>query len=133
MHYAAPEVILADEAGAPLMIVDASIDMWALGVIAVELLTGRRVFAPPTNESEARDQLAGRAPLPWEDTRKQGAIHSALKVLKRSVLKCLERDPAKRPTSRELLGSWNGLFESLTGETTATYVVPPRRTPGDAA
>ena len=111
------------------MVVDASIDMWALGVIAVELLSGRRVFAPPMSESEARDQLAGRAPLPWEDERTRDAVHASLKALRRSVLKCLDRDPAQRPTSRELLGSWNGLFESMTGATTATYKVPEKRPP----
>ena len=127
IHYAAPEVILASEAGERDMVVTGALDMWALGIISVELLTGRRVFAPPMTEAMARDQLAGRTPLPWEDPALRGAVHGKLKLLRRSVLKCLERDPTQRPTSRELLGLWNGLFESATGATTADYVMPERR------
>lgn len=124
MHYAAPEVIQADERGQQTMIVSGALDMWSLGVVAVELLTGERIFAPPLKENEARAQLLGSTPLPWEDPVLQKNILPKLKLLKRSVLMCLERDPAKRPTSRELLGAWNGLFESVTGTTTAEYILP---------
>jgi serine/threonine protein kinase len=98
--------------------------MWSLGIVAMELLTGSRIFAPPMTEEEAREQLMGKKPLPWENVDLQGTLPPKLKVLKRSVMKCLERDPAKRPTSQELLGAWHGMFESMTGNTTATYVVP---------
>lgn len=127
IHYAAPEVILAGEAGERDMVVTGALDMWSLGVIAVELLTGRRLFPPLMSERAARNQLAGRVPLPWEDPARQQENTAQLKVLRRSVLKCLHRDPAQRPTSRELLGLWNGLFESVTSGTRADYVVPERR------
>ena len=48
------------------------------------------------------DALAGRAQLPWEDPAQSPALE-AMKGLKRSVLACLSRDPAKRPTSDLLL------------------------------
>lgn len=109
------------------MVAAAATDMWALGVIAYELLASRRLFAPPATETEARAQLAGRAPLPWERPEAAAEL-AALKVLRRSVLLCLSRAPAARPTSRELLGAWNGYFEAVTGQTTAMYVVPEGRT-----
>jgi serine/threonine protein kinase len=124
VHYAAPEVIRAVANGQETMIASGALDMWSLGVVAVELLTGRRIFAPPMTETDAREQLLGNKPLPWEDPVLQKDFLPNLKVLKRSVLKCLERDPVDRPSSRELLGAWNGLFESMTGTTTAAYVVP---------
>jgi hypothetical protein len=124
VHYAAPEVIQADALGQQTMLVSGALDMWSLGVVAVELLTGGRIFAPPLTEDDARAQLLGTKPLPWEDPVLQEDLLPKLKVLKRSVLQCLERDPAKRPTSRELLGAGHGLFESVTGTTTSEYIVP---------
>lgn len=103
------------------MIASAALDMWSVGVVAFELLTGQRIFAPAESEQSIRDRLMGRAPLPWEDELRSTALISKLKGLKRSVLKCLSREPRERPTSRELLGAWNGMFEAITGETTATY------------
>jgi serine/threonine protein kinase len=124
VHYAAPEVIRAAADGWETMVASGALDMWSLGVIAVELLTCSRIFPPPMTEDDVRAQLLGEKPLPWEDPELKKDLLPKLKVLKRSVLKCLERDPGHRPASQELLGAWHGLFESMTGTTTAAYVVP---------
>lgn len=66
LNYAAPEIILAQEAGSRTLAVDPAADIWALGVTAYELLSGGRTFAPGTPTSEIRNMISGRLPLPWE-------------------------------------------------------------------
>ena len=112
----------AAEAGQDRATVCAAPDLWALGCIAWELLTGERVFAPGAEPSHIVDTLTGKQALPWErEAEHHDGQLPKLRVLRRSVLACLQRDPAARPTSRELLGAWNGLFESMTGTTRDTF------------
>jgi hypothetical protein len=84
----------------------------------VELLTGRGAFGPPTaaRRSYVLDALSGRAELPWEmkgpgGTSQGSASLQELRALRKSVLACLDRDPAKRPSASRLEESWNGLFD----------------------
>jgi serine/threonine protein kinase len=65
--YAAPETIRHYEAGATTVTADPAVDMWALGVIAFELLTGEPIFKPGDTQDSAMDKLSGRGMLPWED------------------------------------------------------------------
>lgn len=62
------------------------------------------------------DRIAGRQPLPWE-AGSPGAEELVRQMghLRRTVLSCLERDPALRPTACDVLGAWNGLLEQTTG------------------
>lgn len=112
--YAAPESVHALEAGIRTTVADPATDMWALGVISFELLTASRSFARSMSADDIRAAIAGRAPLPWEthDFRKKNIPE--LRMLRRSVLSCLNRDPQRRPTSTTLLQSWNGLFDHAT-------------------
>lgn len=112
--YAPPEVIHAVERKERQVIADPAIDMWAIGVIAFELLTRARVFPARLTRSEVRDQIAGRAPLPWEDPEHRMEGLKQLRILKRTVLACLSRDPKGRPTADRLLRSWNRLFDTFT-------------------
>lgn len=66
LNYAAPEIVLAQEAGSRTLAVDPAADIWALGVTAYELLSGGRTFAPGTSTTEIRNMISGRLPLPWE-------------------------------------------------------------------
>ena len=93
--------------------------MWALGVIAFELLTGTMLFAHGESRGAAIDKLAGRATLPWEAAGKEAKL-AKLRRLKGTVLACLDRDPAKRPTARALVNSWNRFFDA-----TQTHGAPP--------
>ena len=130
LHYAAPETIAAAQRNERSVTASAAVDMWSLGVMAFELLTSSRAFPPMADDVvPVHDRLLGHAPLPWEGPG-SGARIAQLRGLRRSVLQCLSRDPAERPTSREVLGAWNGLFESVTGTTTAHFTLrepPPRR------
>jgi serine/threonine-protein kinase len=83
LEYMAPEQIAGDEC-------DATTDIFALGVVVYELVTGRRPFA------EARDPaslitalLTERPPIPSQTRRVPGAVDQLL-------LRCLERDQENR-------------------------------------
>jgi serine/threonine protein kinase len=111
LGYAAPEVISAHEAGAKRMVRERDADVWALGVIAFEMLTGERAFANVTTRQAVVDSIVGRLPLPWEGDR-SGKLLRKLGVFKRNVLDCLQRDPALRPPIAAVVQSYGSLFRS---------------------
>jgi hypothetical protein len=95
--------------------------MWALGVIAYELLTGQRTFPFGTTKEQVFDQISGRSLLPWEDPGGHAQRVAALRGLRRSIMLCLSRDSAARPSADRLLVAWNHMFDSFSsvgGETT---------------
>ena len=119
LTYAPPETVAAHEAGQRTIISDAAADMWALGIISFELLAMRRAFPRTLGRAAVTAQLAGRAPLPWEEGNFELRPVPELRILRRSVLACLARDAAQRPTSAELLAMWNNLFDAVTKDATA--------------
>lgn len=114
LQYAAPETVAASEVAASGVTADPATDIWALGIVAFELLTGRRVFTVGNTASrEFREQLRGAAFLPWEGRGSRETVRQ-LRALRHSVLACVHRDPAERPTARELHGMWDSLFAQAT-------------------
>jgi serine/threonine protein kinase len=90
-----------------------AVDMWALGVIAYEMLTKERAFGQGANADAMIRRTVGAEPLPWEDPSPAAqAKLRELRGLKRAVLQCLDRDPEKRPSSELVLQSWNHMFDS---------------------
>ncbi|MEU4696775.1 protein kinase domain-containing protein [Nonomuraea dietziae] len=82
--YVAPERL----AGAPA---DPAVDVYALGVVLFEMLTGRLPYPETTWEDVAAARHHGPAPVP----------EGAPEVVARLCRACLSPDPARRPTSRE--------------------------------
>jgi serine/threonine-protein kinase len=87
--------------------VDQKADLWALGVVIFEMLTGRQLFAGDT----VSDTLAAvlRKEIPWDDLPTE-----LPPALRRVLTRCLERDPRQRLQSA---GDTRIELTSATGET----------------
>lgn len=81
-------------------------DIWSLGVLAFELLLLRRTFSPGTPEKDIRERISGRLPMPWEEVDPVG-----LRTLRPSVLQCLSRAPAARPSAEATVTAWRNLLD----------------------
>lgn len=117
--YAPPEIVHALERGENAIVADPAADMWALGVIAFELLTNTPVFEYGTSKKAAFDIITGRGKFPWEGENSHELL-SMLRRLKGTILSCLDRDAAKRPSAAALVSSWNHFFD-VTGTQNVTY------------
>lgn len=99
--YMAPEQAAADPN------LDARVDIYALGVVAYELLVGR----PPFTGASAQEILAGhmtRAPVPVREYRE--SVPAALESI---VMRCLQKRPADRwQTADELVARLEPLAAS---------------------
>jgi eukaryotic-like serine/threonine-protein kinase len=119
LTYAAPEVVAAYEAGQHNHAVHPASDVWSLGIIAFELLTGERAFGPLTTVEEIMAHIAGRQPMPWEGPRREDLLRK-LRAFKANVLECLHRDPARRPAMRTVVRGWEHVLRGAT--TTSLHV-----------
>jgi hypothetical protein len=68
-------------------------DLYSLGLVLYEIFTGKRPFDAPTMEEMARlrDRSAPTAPSQF--------VKELDPLIERVILRCLEKDPAKRPAS----------------------------------
>ena len=90
--YMAPEQIAADRA-----VLGPAADVYALGAILYELLTGRPPFQG-TSTLETLDQVRSRNPVP--PRRMNPKIPRDLETI---ALKCLEKNPSRRYCTAEML------------------------------
>lgn len=130
--YTAPEILLAVTPGSPAhALASTSGDVWALGLLAFELLTNERVFPPGTPPEDIHAKLVGGAPLPWE-AGAEGVEKrwKKLRGLRRLVLKCLARDPTNRPSAKSLMQSWMHIFDVVKTGGTFASMVPSRQAGG---
>ena len=68
-------------------------DIYALGLVLYELFTGRRAFTAGTLADLIQEQQSGSITPPVE------IVRSLDPAIERAILRCLDRDPAKRPAS----------------------------------
>ncbi|MDX1429452.1 MAG: serine/threonine-protein kinase, partial [Rhodothermales bacterium] len=92
MAYMAPEQLRGEP-------VDARADLWSVGVVLFELLAGTRPFTGEFQEAVIYNVL-NEEPVPPRSIRDSIPIG-----LERIVLECLEKDPANRPSSAEVLSA----------------------------
>jgi eukaryotic-like serine/threonine-protein kinase len=84
--YMAPEQLKSTRDAGP------EADVWAIGAITYQMLTGRRPFDGPVLSVVVADVLTKQAP-PIREIRPE-----VPEELAAAVMQCLERDPARRPT-----------------------------------
>jgi serine/threonine protein kinase len=115
LAYSAPEVMASiGNSSPPSATSSVAADMWALGVVAFELLTNERAFPPATPPHAIHAALCGQAPLPWEDGAEGvEARRERLRGLRRLVMPCLARNPEQRPAAKAVLKSWHSLFDDM--------------------
>ncbi|HRI17656.1 MAG TPA: serine/threonine-protein kinase, partial [Burkholderiaceae bacterium] len=114
-YYMAPEQILQQ----PL---DARSDVYALGVVLYELLSGRRAFSGNTLESIQRAVLEGRTPLASD------VAPAVPEALARIAARAMAVDPERRHASAAALARD---LRSWQEERPATPPRTPARRPGD--
>ncbi len=102
--YMAPEQLAADPAA------DHRVDLYALGLLAYELLTGTSPFGGRTPQETLAAQLTL---VPSPPHRLAPDVPRALSAL---VMQCLEKDAARRPqTARAMLDSLDQLAQDAMG------------------
>jgi predicted Ser/Thr protein kinase len=90
--YMAPELVSGDSRKASIQT-----DVWALGVILYELLTGQRPFGGKT-DPEIYETIKKTDPV--RPSKLRPGMHRDLETI---VMKCLEKEPARRYPSAQML------------------------------
>jgi serine/threonine protein kinase len=99
LGYAPPEVVNA-HADKSELVVEPSLDMWAIGVIVYECLAGCRAF--DCGVREVQECAKGSKPYPWERPL-QELPRGWRKSRARNVFQgCLSRDPKARPSAADV-------------------------------
>jgi serine/threonine-protein kinase len=111
-HYMAPEQASADPH------LDHRVDIYAVGAVAYELLTGRPVFVGTTPQQVLAAHMT-EAPQPV--TRHRDTVPPALEAV---VMRCLEKKPADRWQTAEELLSQLEAFTTPSGGMTPTDTRP---------
>lgn len=116
-RYAPPEILAANRAGERRVEVAPAVDIWAVGVMAVELLAGERAFkrvrntANPSRGHSAAgpSYLTQVDPHAWELSSAAEQALGILPGLSAAVLSCLALDPVQRPSAAALGRTWRRL------------------------
>jgi serine/threonine protein kinase len=111
LRYAPPEAINAHTAGMD-MVVDPSLDMWAIGVILFESLSRSRTFQIHGGAEEAYECAEGAKQYPWERPVEELPVQWRRSRACSLFSRCLSRDPAARPTANQLLQSLHRLSDA---------------------
>jgi serine/threonine protein kinase len=111
LRYAAPEAVNAHTAGAEI-VVEPSLDIWAIGVIMFECLTGGRTFHVYGGLEEMYECAEGVKMYPWEVPAEELPQSWRSSRARKLFSGCLDRDPAARPTAQQLLQSLSKLSDA---------------------
>lgn len=115
-QYMAPEQALGRR-------IDAGVDVYALGVVLFQCLTGQLPFEGITRDAYVQQMLSGRMrPL---DTLAPNAPEPVRDIVKA----CLEADPDDRPTSTRVAETLRRYADALSTASTGIPVVAPRALP----
>lgn len=144
LAYAAPEVVNAYSRSEATVRASEAIDIWALGVMAFELLTKTVVFPAFTPKEHVLRVAAGKGPngasspvralpggpaeaaagggdgaemlYPWEgSSASAAAARACLGRLESSIMQCLARQPGARPSAAKVLQEWDAWLNESHG------------------
>ncbi len=123
VSYMSPEQVIG---GA----VDARTDIFSLGVIAYEMLTGRNPFAAATAETAAMNVMAGRLPA-------SNALSTSLADLDALITKAMSKEIDQRPQSAASLSAElrgiGAILDVRSGMTGPSELLPIEDDPGSSA
>ncbi len=94
-----------------------SADVWAVGVIAFEMITGELLFPLGSSSNDIKAILSGSRPFPHEENP---AVWAKMGRLRKVVQAMLSRDPAQRPTIPDISKKLDHMAMA-TGATTGFY------------
>eukprot|EP00892_Ulva_mutabilis_P002848 jgi/Ulvmu1/12564/UM091_0005.1 len=115
LEYMAPEIMHATAAHATSAAADPAMDAWAIGVVAFELLTGKKALTPAKSGADAvRAQLRGETLLPWEGDNLRSDVRRKLGIFREPVLGLLRRNPHERASMQAFCDTCNDLVTSST-------------------
>lgn len=100
--YAAPEVMQALDHNCDI-VVQPSQDIWALGVMAYEIIVGEPLFPRGTLSNVVYQCAAGDQQYPWERAREAQPEAWRRSRLRAAVVPCLAREPTRRPSAQQLI------------------------------
>ena len=106
--FAPPELGHIVSTGHNQFVVSGAVDVWALGIMAWTLLTGRLPYACG---DDVIPKLLGHQLFPWEE-KIDVKTNFKLGILKPAVLSMLTRDPEKRATIHQVHKEWNSLLHN---------------------
>ncbi|HWV38224.1 MAG TPA: serine/threonine-protein kinase [Vulgatibacter sp.] len=115
-----PEYMSPEQAEATLK-VDHRADVYALGVILYEMVSGKKPIVGSTISETLIKQLTWTPPLPSE-----AALDSSIPVeLEALIMRCLEKQPDRRPRDmREVHAGLRGVLQQLAGSTAPMRAIP---------
>ena len=117
MRYAAPEVLHALQQN-QAVVADPAHDIWTLGVLAYEVLTGQRVFSE--NDPETIFKHANAITVyPWS----RATLHPSFEAsgTRELIEGCLRRDPKSRLDAQKIVNKLHKLGNMQTIKDPAAY------------
>jgi formylglycine-generating enzyme required for sulfatase activity/pimeloyl-ACP methyl ester carboxylesterase len=117
---------MSPEQAAGQSTVDARSDVYAVGVLGYEMLSGTPPFSGPTPQAVLAAQVT-RAPVPLDRLRPELPA-----PLVAALMRCLEKEPEKRWASADEMLAQLEAFTTPAAVTAASAAVPSRRQPSRA-
>ena len=78
-------------------------DIWSLGVMVYEAITKGPTFPAGLRAADLYAYAAGGRPYPWEAPVQEQNLLWRQSRLRAAVTPCLSRDPAQRPSAKEII------------------------------
>ena len=124
LRYAAPESVLSMQQKTTVT-AHPSQDVWAIGVLAFEMMSGEPLFPLGSTSEQVQQILLDKLPFPHEDNPN---VWRKVGKLKELVQRMLSRDASQRPSAAEVSARVDALAE-MTGATLMAFGPQNNKTP----